>query len=261
RESTDGEKANEPERVKHWRVVRDRALVKSGRPVKDFHGGRNRDKVAQKRERDGGVGRFAGDEHVMRPNDETNHGDADTGRGNETITKNRLSNERGNDFADYTHGRKDHDVHSWVRIKPKEMLEENWVAAISRIEEAEVEHALEAGEKQGNRDNRCAKYHDQTGGGMRPDEDGQAEPGHAQRTHGLNGNQKIQAGENRGKSVYKDADDGGSDGGIRIDAAKRCVKGPAGVEAARSKRIQYETAANEVDIPAQEIDFREGEVF
>ena len=69
------------------------------------------------------------------------------------------------------------------------------------------------------------------------------------------------AGKNRRKAVDEDADDGGRDRGVRINATERSVEGPAGVQAAGAERIQDKAAPDDVDIPAQEIDFRESQVF
>src|SRR5256884_5878091 len=49
--------------------------------------------------------------------------------------------------ADYAHRRKNHDVHGRVRVKPEQMLEKNRIATQGGIEEAQVEHALKAGEE------------------------------------------------------------------------------------------------------------------
>ena len=132
---------------------------------------------------------------MVRPNDEADDGNTDTRSSDKAIAENRFANEGWNDFADYAHGRKNHDVHSRVRVEPEKVLEENRIAAVRRIEKAEVEHALEAGEKQRDGDNGRAENHDQAGGVMRPDEQRQAEPGHAGSAHGMDGDKKIEAGE------------------------------------------------------------------
>src|SRR4029077_12254785 len=169
--------------------------------------------------------------------------------------------EGGDDFADDAHGRQNHDVDSGMGIKPEQVLEENGVAAELGIEEAQVEHALHAGEEQGDGDHRSAEDEDDAGGVLRPDEEGQAEPGHAGRAHGVHGDDKVQAGENGRETVDKDAEDSGGNGGIRIDAAQRGVKGPAGIEAAGGEGVEDEAATDELDIPAQKIDFRKGQIL
>src|SRR2546426_6446837 len=96
---------------------------------------------------------------------------------------------------------------------------------------------------------------------MCPDEERQAKPGHAGRAHGMDGDEEIEAGEDRRETINKNADDGGRDCGIRIDATEWSVKGPAGVEAAGGEGIEHEASANDVDVPAQEINFGEREIF
>src|SRR5215469_10027898 len=144
-----------------------------------------------------------------------------------------------------------------MRIEPEQMLEKDGVATHGGIKKAQVEHALEAGEQQRDCDDRSAENHHQAGCVMGPDKERQAEPGHARSAHGMNGDDEVKAGEDGGEAVNENTDDGGCDRGIRVDAAERRVEGPAGVQAAGAERIEDEAAAKNIDIPAQEIDFRE----
>src|SRR4029077_1238933 len=146
-EAADNEKADETEGVKHRRIPRDGALVKGRSPVKDLDRRGNRHEVAEERKRQRRVGRFAGNEHVMRPNQEADDRDGDTGAGDERVAEDRFARVSRNDLADHAHGRKNHDVHGGVRIEPEEMLKEDRIATESWIEEAEMKHALEANEQ------------------------------------------------------------------------------------------------------------------
>src|SRR5277367_1154016 len=112
----------------------------------------------------------------MRPDEEADDGNGDTRCGDERVTKNRFAGERGNDFADHTHGRQNHDVHGRMGVKPEEVLEENRVAAESRVEEAEVQAALETDEEERDGDDRSAEDEDDAGGVLRPNEERQSEP-------------------------------------------------------------------------------------
>ena len=47
----------------------------------------------------------------------------------EVIAENRLPRKGRHKFADHTHRRQDHDVHSRVRVKPKQVLPKNRLAA------------------------------------------------------------------------------------------------------------------------------------
>src|SRR6266853_1998768 len=163
-ETADEEEADEAEGVQHRSVVGDGAFVERGRPVQDFDRGGNRNQIAEQRESEGGVGGFTGEEHVVRPNEEADDGDGDTGAGDKGIAKDRLAREGGNNFADYPHGRQNHDVNGGMGVKPEQMLEENGVAAKLRIEEAQVKHALHAGEQQSDSDHGRAEDEDDAGG-------------------------------------------------------------------------------------------------
>jgi len=62
---------------------------------------------------------------VVRPDDEPDHRDANTGSRDEVITKNRFAGEGRNDFADHAHGWKNHDVYGRMRVEPEKVLEQN----------------------------------------------------------------------------------------------------------------------------------------
>ena len=85
----------------------------------------------------------------MRPNEKADDGNGDTGASDEGVSEDRFARERGNDLADYAHGRQNHDVHGRMGVKPEQVLEQDGIAAQRGIEKAEVEHALEAGQQQG----------------------------------------------------------------------------------------------------------------
>ena len=71
------EQADEAERVQHRRLEANGALVQGRCPVEDLHRRGNGDQVAQQREHQRGVHRNSRDEHVMRPDQEAEHGDGD----------------------------------------------------------------------------------------------------------------------------------------------------------------------------------------
>ncbi len=77
----------------------------------------------------------------------------------------------------------------------------------------------------------------------------------------MDGDDKVEAGEDGRETVDKNADDCGSDGGIRIDAAERRVEGPAGVQTAGAEGIQHEAAADDVNVPAEKVDLRKCQVL
>src|SRR5882762_7684150 len=259
--TADEEKADEAEGVQHRSVVGNGTFVERGGPVKDFDGRRNGNEVAEQREGERGVGGLTGEKHVVGPDKEADYGDGDTGAGDKRIAKDGLAREGWDDFTDYAHGRQNHNVDGRMRVKPEQVLEENGVAAKLRIEEAEVKHALHTGEQQSDGDHGRAEDEDDAGGVLRPDEERKAEPGHARRTHGVHGDDEIQTGENGGEAVDEDAEDGGSDGRIGIDAAERRVEGPASIQAAGGKGIKDEATTDQVNVPAQKIDLGKGQIL
>ena len=101
-----------------------------------------------------------------------------------------------------------------MRVKPEKVLEQDGVAAHGGIKEAQMEHAFETGEKKRDGYDGSAKNHDQTGGVMRPGEEREAEPGHAGGAHGVDGDNEIEPGENRGEAVDENTEDGGGNRGI-----------------------------------------------
>src|SRR5207237_4292757 len=121
----------------------DRGLVERWSRVKTCYRRRHRHKVAEERKGERGVGGFAGNEHVVRPNEKPDDSDGDARAGDEGIAEDGLARKSRDDLADHAHGRKNHDVDGRVRIEPEEVLEENRVAAQRRIEETEMKHAFE----------------------------------------------------------------------------------------------------------------------
>ena len=77
----------------------------------------------------------------------------------------------------------------------------------------------------------------------------------------MDGHDEVEAGENRGESVDEDTQDRRSNRGIRIHTAERRVERPASVQSARAEGIQNEASSDDVDVPAQQIDLREGQIL
>ena len=123
-ESAHGEQADETERIQHGRIVGDRALVESGRPVEDLDGGRNRDHETERRKDQARVDRLAGDEHVMAPDQEAQHRDGHAREGDDLVSENTLARKAGHDLADHAHRGQNHDVNGGVGVEPEQVLEE-----------------------------------------------------------------------------------------------------------------------------------------
>ena len=66
-QTTNRKQSNKTERIEHRRLVRNRALVHCGRPVKHFDRGGHADKIREEREDERSIERDPGYEHVVRP--------------------------------------------------------------------------------------------------------------------------------------------------------------------------------------------------
>src|SRR3984893_14470930 len=154
RQSADQKKSDKSEEIKHRCVVGNRSLVERGRPVKDLDRRRDGHQVTQKRENQCGVNGLSRQEHVVRPDEKPDHRNGNTRCRDEGISEDWFARKRRNDFADYAHGRENHDVHGRVRVEPEQMLEKYRVTAQRRVEKTQMKHALEAHQEQRNRDNR-----------------------------------------------------------------------------------------------------------
>ena len=163
-------KAQESEGIEHGRVVVDRALVKSRRPVEDFDGGGNGDGVAEQRKDECRVDGDAGDEHVMRPDQESEDRDGDGREGDEAVAEDALAREAGNDFGDDAHGGQNHDVDRGMRVEPEQVLKQERIAAEFGIEDAEVQSAFGDNQDESDGDDGRSENLDDAGGIVRPDE-------------------------------------------------------------------------------------------
>src|SRR6266851_998948 len=72
---------------------------------------------------------------------------------------------------------------------------------------------------------------------VRPGEERKPKPSHPGRAHRVNGDDEVETSENRGEPINEDAEDCWRHRGIRIDAAERSVKRPAGVQPAGAEGI------------------------
>src|ERR1700722_7264395 len=169
---------------------------------------------------------------MVRPDQETEDRDCDRGERNETVAKDALAREAGEDLGDYTHRRQNHDVDGGVRVEPEQMLEEQRIAAEFRIEDAEMQGSLYRDQDDGDGDDGRAENLNDAGGVVRPDKQRQARPGHAGGPHAVDGHDKIQPGEDGRKSRDKDGETGFDDFGIGGGRAAGRKEGPTGIDAA-----------------------------
>ena len=197
----------------------------------------------------------------MRPHQEPEHGDGDGSQRHELVAEDALARETGDDLADDAHARQNHDVHSGMRIEPEQVLEQKRIAAQLRIEHADVEGPLQRHQQQRDGDHRSSQNHDDGGRVVRPAEQRQAAPGQAGSAHAVDGDDEVQAGKDRGEAGDEDSDRGPDDVGVRVGGAERSVEGPAGIDAAGDHRDQRCGTADDVQVPAQQVDPGKCQVF
>src|SRR5205807_7236738 len=119
----------------------------------------------------------------------------------------------------------------------------------------------QSSKQQRNGDNRSSQNEDNADRIVRPDKQRQSQPGHSRRAHGMHSDDKIKPGENGRKTVDENSDYGRGDRGIRINTAQWRVEGPAGVQTAGCEGIQNKRSANQVNVPAQQIDLWKSQIL
>src|SRR5437667_10656266 len=97
----------------------------------------------------------------MAPDEEAEHRDPEAREGDETVAEDVLPREAGDELADHPHAGQDHDVDRGVRVEPEEMLEEDRIATQRGVEDAHVEHALDAEKSQHDGQYRGAEHLEQ----------------------------------------------------------------------------------------------------
>ena len=76
----------------------------------------------------------------------------------------------------------------------------------------------------------------------------------------MDGDDEVEAGEDGREAGDEDAERGGDDVGIGELGAEWRVEGPAGIDAAGEDGVDHQQSAGDVEIPAEQVDAREGEI-
>ena len=198
---------------------------------------------------------------MVSPDQKAEDGDRDGRERHEAVAEDALAREAGDDFGDDAHRRQNHDVDGGMGIEPEQMLEEKRIAAEFGIEDAEVQRAFGGDQHDGDGDDRRAQKLNDAGGVVRPDEQRQARPGHAGRAHAVDGDDEVQTGEDGRESGDEDRESGFDDFRVGEVGAEGRVEGPTGVDAAGQHAVQHHHAADDVEIPAQQVDAGKGEIL
>ena len=96
----------------------------------------------------------------MTPHEKTKHRDRQTREGDKLVTKDVFARKVRDQLADYSHAGQNHDVNRRMRVKPKQVLEENRIATRRGIENADVGQALKRYQQNRDRNYRCPQNHD-----------------------------------------------------------------------------------------------------
>src|ERR1700739_1790377 len=108
------------------------------------------------------------------------------------------------------------------------MLEQEWVSAEPRIENAQVEKTLKRYQRKGDGHHGRTQHLNNAGGVMGPDKQRQAGPSHSGSAHAVDGDDEVQPGKDRREAREEDTDDGGDNVGFKELGAERGVEGPTG---------------------------------
>ncbi len=77
----------------------------------------------------------------------------------------------------------------------------------------------------------------------------------------MDGDDEVQSGEDRREAREEDSDDGGDDVGLEELGAEGRVERPAGIDAAVKDGVDHQQAADDKEVPAEQVDAREGEIL
>ena len=81
------------------------------------------------------------------------------------------------------------------------------------------------------------------------------------RAHAVNGDDEIQSGKDGREAGDENADGRANHVGVGVGGAERGVEGPAGIDATAHHGNDGGNRADHVDVPAQQINAREGQVL
>src|SRR5207244_8839889 len=135
----------------------------------------------------------------------------------------------------------------------EQMLEQEWVSAQQRIENAQVEQTLKRYQHKRDRYDGRTQHLNDASGVMGPDKQRQAVPGHSGSAHAVDGHDEVQSGEDRGEAREEDTDSGGDNVGFKELGAEGRVEGPTGVDTATEDREDHQKATDDKKVPAKQV--------
>ena len=243
-------------------AVLDRAAPQRRDPVEDLHAGRHRDQEAREHEEREHDGRHRRREHVVRPHQQAEEGDAGGGRGDRLVAEDRLAGEHRQDLGEDAERGQHEDVDLGVAEEPEQVLPQQRRAALGRVEERRPEVAVQQQHRH-RRGQRGERDHDQVRVDQdRPHEQRDAAPAHAGRAHVVDRGDEVDRAEHRRQAGEVDHVD------PRVLAAgrrvllrrQRQVGEPAGLGRGEEDRRVERDAAEQEHPVGPRVDAREGDV-
>ena len=134
------------------------------------------------------------------------------------------------------------------------MLEQQRIASQRRVEYANVQNTLDREQRQGHRQHWRREHQNHACRVLRPYEKRQPEPDEARCPQLVDGNDEVEAGQNRRKANDEHAGDHRNHVRVRKGGRKRRIEGPAGIDATQEQRGQREKRSEYVQVPARKIE-------
>ena len=133
----------------------------------------------------------------MSPNDPPEKSDADDGEHHRVIAEHGLARSVRDDVRHHPHRRNDEDVHLRVPEIPEQVLPQNRLAAVGKVEEVGANGLVEEQHDCRTRKNRDGEQHEDGGDEKRPNRERQPEPRHAGSTEVHDGRDVVGRAQNR----------------------------------------------------------------
>ena len=161
-------------------------------PGEDLDTGWNRNDHGRQGEVGLNIGRHTNGIHVVSPDNEAYEADRHHGVGHAQVTEDRLAGERADHVADDTESRQDHDVNFGVTEEPKQVLEQDRVAAFG-AEETGAKRVICQQHSDGTAENRYGQKQ----------QEGRNQHGPGKQWHAVQGHARCTHVQDRGDEVYR----------------------------------------------------------
>ena len=240
----------------------DRAAPQGRDPVEDLHAGRDRDQEAREHEERQHHGAHRRREHVVRPHQHAEEGDAGGRRRDRLVAEDRLAREHRQDLREHAEGGEHEDVDLGVAEEPEQVLPQQRRAALVGIEErgpevaVQQQHRDRGGQRRQTQDDQVRIDQD------RPHEQRHPAPAHAGGAHVVDGGDEVDRADDRRQAREVDHVDPRllAVGGRELLQRQRRVRGPAGLRRREEQRAVERQAAEQEHPVGPRVQARERDV-